>query len=57
MSIFGHRKPPVSAPARDALSRLRETLDGLKAEPQETPQIAGLKRILVNRIAEMDANR
>ena len=54
MSIFGPRKPVARAPKRNLLTTLRETLQHLEAEPEETPQIANLKRILLNRIAEME---
>lgn len=33
---------------------LRQTLDRLEAETEETPQIADLKRILAGRIAELE---
>jgi hypothetical protein len=33
---------------------LRKTLERLEAEPEETQQIADLKRILVGRIAELE---
>jgi hypothetical protein len=54
MAIFEYRKPIRSKPVRDSLATLRETLEGLKAEPEETPRIADLKRILASRIAEVE---
>ncbi|HMG84115.1 MAG TPA: hypothetical protein VK574_00140 [Terracidiphilus sp.] len=54
MSFFTNRKVEEINPTRKTLSRLRETLDGLESERDETPQIADLKRILAGRIAEME---
>ena len=54
MSFFEYRKVEEIDPTLKALSRLRETLDGLDTERDETPQIAELKRILAGRIAEME---
>jgi hypothetical protein len=54
MSIFEYRKPAVEQPHRDQLVTLRETLERLDAEPDETQQIVDLKRILTGRIAELE---
>lgn len=54
MSFFESRKPELIDPTRTALSRLRETLDRLEREREETPQIVELRRILAGRIAEME---
>jgi DNA-binding transcriptional regulator GbsR (MarR family) len=54
MSFFTHRKVEEIDPTRKTLSRLRETLDRLESEREESPQIASLKRILAGRIAEME---
>ena len=53
MSIFEFRKPVAEQPHRNQLVMLRQTLDRLEAETEETPQIADLKRILAGRIAEL----
>lgn len=53
MSIFEHRKP-IGETRGDALEKLRATLDRLNADPEETPGILDLKRILASRIAEME---
>jgi hypothetical protein len=55
MSIFEHRKPPASESHRDMLLRLRETLNRLETEREETPQITNLKLILTARIREMES--
>jgi hypothetical protein len=57
MSFFEHRKPAATQGARDALSTLRATLEKLEAEPEETPKMADLKRILGDRIAELERKR
>jgi hypothetical protein len=54
MSIFEFRKPVSEQPHRNQLVVLRKTLERLEAEPEETQQIADLKRILVGRIAELE---
>lgn len=54
MSFFEHHKREQIDPTCTALSRLRETLDGLEHEREETPQIAELRRILARRIAEIE---
>ena len=54
MSIFEHRKPTAARRERDLLGTLRMTLQKLEEEPEETPQMADLKRILSGRIAEME---
>ena len=54
MSFFEHRKVEEIDPTRKVLSRLRETLDRLESEREETPQIVELKLILAGRIAEME---
>lgn len=54
MSLFEYHKSGQIDPTRTALSRLRETLDALEHEREETPQIAELRRILAGRIAEME---
>ncbi|MDR5726563.1 MAG: hypothetical protein RB191_03740, partial [Terriglobia bacterium] len=41
-------------PQRSPLAVLRSTLKNLEAEPEETEQIADLKRILIDRIAEIE---
>jgi hypothetical protein len=53
MNVFRDRKP-VEGQHRDPLSTLRATLANLEAEPEETPRIVELKRILAGRIAEME---
>ena len=54
MTFFEYRKVEKIDPTRKVLSSLRESLDPLESERDETPQIAGLKRILAWRIAEME---
>ena len=54
MSFLGHYRSGQSDPIRTTLSRLRETLDGLEREREETPQIAELRRILAGRIAGIE---
>jgi hypothetical protein len=54
MSFFEYHKPEEIDPTRKALSKLRETLDRLEREREETPQIEDLRRILAGRIAEME---
>jgi hypothetical protein len=54
MSFFEHRKPTIDPPHRNQLITLRETLDRLEADEEQTPQIADLKRILAGRIAELE---
>jgi hypothetical protein len=54
VSIFEFRKPTAELPHRNQLGMLRETLDRLEAEEEETQQIADLKRILAGRIAELE---
>ena len=54
MALFEFHRAGQIDPTRTALSRLRETLDGLEHERDETPQIAELRRILGGRIAEME---
>lgn len=54
MTYFEHRKVEEIDPTLKVLSRLRETLDGLESERDETPQITELKRILAGRIADME---
>lgn len=53
MNLFRDRKPPAGQ-SRDALSTLRATLANLEAEPEQSPRIEELKRILAGRIAEME---
>lgn len=53
MSIFEHRKP-IDETRGEPLEKLRATLTRLNADPEETPGIADLKRILAARIAEME---
>lgn len=55
MSIFEHRKPPAAQAHRDSIAALRETLDRLNAEPEESPRIADLKRILTARIHQLES--
>jgi hypothetical protein len=54
MSIFEFRKPAGEQAHRNQLVMLRQTLNRLVEEPEETPQIADLKRILADRIAELE---
>ena len=54
MSPFAFRKPSGNQPPRDQLETLRTTLALLDAEPEQTPQMATLKRILAGRIAELE---
>lgn len=55
MSIFEYCKPTGNEPARNALTTLRETLERLDSEFEQTPRIADLKRILAERIAEIES--
>lgn len=55
MSVFDFRKPVSNEPAQDPLNKLRETLERLNADPEETPGIVDLKRILSARIAELES--
>jgi hypothetical protein len=57
MSIFENRKAPANVPARDSLQVLRNALQALEAEPEQTPRIADLRRILSNRISELERQR
>jgi hypothetical protein len=43
-------------PKRPLLNVLRETLAKAEADPDETPTLAHLKRILRARIAELESN-
>ncbi len=55
MSFFQYRKPArAEHTTKDGLKTLRETLSRLNAECEETPRIADLKRILTERISEME---
>jgi hypothetical protein len=54
MSFFQYRKVEEIDPTPKVLLRLRQTLDRLEGEQDETPQIAELKGILAGRIAEME---
>jgi BMFP domain-containing protein YqiC len=54
MSLFEHRKPMAAQSSRDVLSTLRSTLEKLEAEAEETPQMSNLKRILADRISELE---
>ena len=54
MPFFQYRNVEEIDPTPKMLSRLRQTLDRLESERDETPQIAELKRILAGRIAEME---
>lgn len=54
MSIFEHRKAAPDHSHGDTLVKLRETLERLKTEREETPQIANLKRVLSARIEELE---
>jgi hypothetical protein len=44
-------------PARDSLQVLRNALATLEFEPAEASRIAELKRILADRIAELESKR
>jgi len=55
MSIFEDFKAAASQSHDDTLAKLRETLDRLEAEREETPQIASLKRVLSARIQEIES--
>jgi hypothetical protein len=54
MSLFEYRKAPPGYYKPDALEKLRATLDRLNADPEDTPGIAELKRIIEARIAELE---
>jgi hypothetical protein len=54
MSIFEYRKPVSEHAHRSQLMTLRETLEKLEAEREETPRTADLKRILAARITELE---
>ena len=54
MPFFGGQRATQLDPSHAALSRLRETLQGLEHEKEETPQIVELRRILAGQIAEME---
>jgi hypothetical protein len=54
VSIFQYRKPVSKQPHRGQLVTLRATLKSLEAESEETARPADLKRILLNRIAELE---
>jgi hypothetical protein len=53
MSIFEYRSRQANHSTRDSLGTLRETVERLEAEPDETPQIADFKRILAGRIEQI----
>ena len=57
MSFFGNRKPAANAPARDSLQVLRNALQALEVEPDQSPRITDLRRILAERIAELERQR
>jgi hypothetical protein len=58
MSLFEHRKPSENMTGRrDNLEILRNALLSLESEPSETPRIADLKRILADRIADLETQR
>jgi hypothetical protein len=57
MSIFENRKPPANVPARDSLQVLCNALQALESETEQTPRIADLRRILADRIAELERQR
>ena len=52
--FFAVLKPASNAPARSALTNLRETLKNLESAPTEAKRIAEQKRIRAERIAEME---
>jgi hypothetical protein len=54
MSFFAYHKTEEIDQAGKMLFRLRETLEGLERERDETPEIAQLRRILAGRIAAME---
>jgi hypothetical protein len=54
MSIFEYRKPALNRPSRDSLETLKNTLSRLEAEPMDSARVAELKRILADRIAELE---
>ena len=54
MSIFAYRKPAKAVPSRDLLETLKTMVASLQSEKQESPQLAELKRILSDRIAELE---
>ena len=54
-SIFEYRKPASIQSQRDKLRKLRETLEQLESEGEQTPQIAQLKGILTARIQELES--
>ena len=53
MSIFEYCRPVGEPTHRDMLTTLRQTLEQLEAEDDETPRISDLKRILAARIQAM----
>ena len=53
MSIFEYCRPVGEPTHCDMLTKVRETLEQLEAEDDETPRISDLKRILAARIQEM----
>ena len=57
MSIFEHRKPGNGTPPKDRLLVLRNALAALESEPQQSPRISDLKRILQERIAELESQQ
>jgi len=58
MSLFQHRKPNENMTGRrDHLEVLRNALVALESEPSETLRIADLKRILADRISELETQR
>ena len=57
MSIFTFRSANSTLPPRSALAVLRSTIESLEAEPEQTEQIANLRRILTERITEMERKR
>jgi hypothetical protein len=54
MDFFHDRKPVEGQRPRDPLNTLRATLACLEAEPEATPRVIQLRRILAARIAEME---
>ena len=57
MSIFGNWKPPANVPAKDSLQVLRNAFHALEEERKQTARIADLRRILSDRISELERTR
>ena len=58
MSLFEYRKPTQNTTGRrDNLEVLRNALAALESDPEQTPRIADLRRILADRISDLESQQ